>query len=213
MISTNLPHALSLINVRSIKTKSASFIEYVRDSNADLNVSTSTGLTVDDIAASLEIIPNGYKLINHTRTKLKGGGITLLHTDCHSITVLNIKCVEESSFEISELIVKFESFSMKLVIIYRPPYSTNHPVTVRTFTTEFTAYLIIVFNIHVDDSNDAYAVGFLDMLESMGFMQHVDVPTHEQGHTLDLVITRNSSQHFALIWMNLSVVTIRHCLR
>ena len=179
-----------------MKPKSASFIEYVRDSNADLNVLTSTGLTVDDIAASLEIIPNGYKLINHTRTKLKGGGITLLHTDCHSITVLNIKCVEESSFEISELIVKFESFSMKLVIIYRPPYSTNQPVTVRTFTTEFTGYLkttivsvqpsmIIVFNIHVDDSNDAYAVEFLDMLESMGFMQHVDVPTHEQGHTLE----------------------------
>ena len=73
--------------------------------------------------------------------------------------------------------------------------------------------IIVVFNIHVDDSNDAYAVEFLDMLESMGFMQYVDVPTHEQGHTLDLVITRNSSQHFALIWMNLSVVTIRHCLR
>ena len=59
---------------------------YVRDSNADLNVSTSTGLTVDDIAASLEIIPNGYKLINHTRTKLKGGGITLLHIE--TVTVL-----------------------------------------------------------------------------------------------------------------------------
>ena len=99
----------------------------MRDSNADLNVLTSTGLTVDDIAASLEIIPNGYKLIHHTRTKRKGGGITLLHTDCHSITVLNIKCVEESSFEISELSVKPESFSMKLVIIYRPPYSTSHP--------------------------------------------------------------------------------------
>ena len=50
--------------------------------------------------------------------------------------------------------------------------------------------IIVVFNIHVDDSNDAYAVEFLDMLESMGFMQHVDVPTHEQSHTLDLVITR-----------------------
>lgn len=46
------------------------------------------------------------------------------------------------------------------------------------------------FNIHVDDPNDVYAVEFLDLLESMRLMQHVDVPTHEQGHTLDLVITR-----------------------
>ena len=31
------------------------------------------------------------------------------------------------------------------------------------------------FNIHVDDSNDVYAVEFLDMLASMGLMQYVDV--------------------------------------
>ena len=31
---------------------------------------------------------------------------------------------------------------------------------------------------------------FLDTLESMGLKQHVNVPTHELGHTLDLVITR-----------------------
>ena len=31
------------------------------------------------------------------------------------------------------------------------------------------------FNIHVDDSNDVYAVEFLDMLASMSLTQHVDV--------------------------------------
>ena len=31
------------------------------------------------------------------------------------------------------------------------------------------------FNFHVDDSNDVYAVEFLDMLASMCLMQHVDV--------------------------------------
>ena len=42
----------------------------------------------------------------------------------------------------------------------------------------------------MSNPNDVYAVEFLDILESMGLMQHVDVPTHEQSHTLDLVITR-----------------------
>ena len=32
-------------------------------------------------------------------------------------------------------------------------------------------------------------IWFLDLLESMGLQQHVDVPTHKSGHTLDLIIT------------------------
>ena len=31
----------------------------------------------------------------------------------------------------------------------------------------------------------------MDILESVGLKQHVNVPTHESGHTLDLIITRN----------------------
>ena len=60
----------------------------MRDSNADLNALTETWLTVDDTAASLAIISNGYELINHLPTKRKGGGIALLDRD--NITVLNI---------------------------------------------------------------------------------------------------------------------------
>ena len=37
--------------------------------------------------------------------------------------------------------------------------------------------------------NDTDAVKFLDLLESMGMMQHVNTPTHRAGHTLDLMIT------------------------
>ena len=40
----------------------------------------------------------------------------------------------------------------------------------------------------VEDDPDARA--FLDLLVSMGLKQHVNVPTHVSGHTLDLMITR-----------------------
>ena len=33
---------------------------------------------------------------------------------------------------------------------------------------------------------------FLDLLESMGLQQLVDVPTHKSSHTLDLIITRRT---------------------
>ena len=46
-------------------------------------------------------------------------------------------------------------------------------------------------NIHVDVSDDADAINFLDLLECMGLTQHVITPTHRSGHTLDLVITRD----------------------
>lgn len=46
------------------------------------------------------------------------------------------------------------------------------------------------FNIHVVDPRDSDCVRFLGLLEYMGLQQHVDVPTHKSGHTLDLIITR-----------------------
>ena len=46
------------------------------------------------------------------------------------------------------------------------------------------------FNVHVDMPNDPTAAKFLSILESFGLVQHVAVPTHVAGHTLDLVITR-----------------------
>ena len=47
------------------------------------------------------------------------------------------------------------------------------------------------FNIHVETPEDSCSAKFLDVLESVGLKQHVNVPTHESGHTLDLIITRN----------------------
>ena len=77
-------------------------------------------------------------------------------------------------------------------------------MTVNSVIDEFSEYLESVilsndllcltgdFNIHVDDHNDPAACRFLDLLESMSLTQHVAEPTHEHGHTLDLVITRES---------------------
>ena len=46
------------------------------------------------------------------------------------------------------------------------------------------------FNFHIDVASDVDAQVFSDLLTSMGLKQHVTVPTHISGHTLDLLITR-----------------------
>ena len=90
------------------------------------------------------------------------------------------------------------------VIIYRPPYSEQHRVTVKTFLSEFEAlmediiisngYLLILgdFNLHVDDIQCLEAQQFLDLITSLGLVQHVTGSTHKKGHTLDLVLSRAS---------------------
>ena len=77
-------------------------------------------------------------------------------------------------------------------------------MTVNSFIDKFSEYLQSVilsnellcltgdFNIRVDDHNDPAACHFLDLLDSMSLTQHVAEPTHELGHTLDLVITQKS---------------------
>jgi hypothetical protein len=56
----------------------------------------------------------------------------------------------------------------------------------------FSSNVVIVgdFTIHVDDIADVTALRFLDVLDAFGFMQHINVATHNCGHTLDLLITQ-----------------------
>jgi len=47
------------------------------------------------------------------------------------------------------------------------------------------------FNVHVDQVEDTNAVRLDQLLQSFGYVQHVSEPTHNAGHTIDLVITRS----------------------
>ena len=198
-----MPHEeLCSLNTHSIKSKSADFINYVCSHKADLVAITETWLSVDDSAARYEITPPGYKFADQPRTRRTGGGTGLLYRD--NIQVSKLEAGEKNSFEFSEWRIRTGRFRLRLVIRYRPPYSARHPVISRVFFTKFTEYLesIILsaepicitgdYNIHVDTLSDPYATELMDLLESMGLEQHVNQPTHELGHTLDLIVTRQT---------------------
>ena len=88
---------------------------------------------------------------------------------------------------------------LRVTVVYRPPYSHTHPVTISTFIIEFANFLesivllneqlLICGNLHVNMSNDDDAIKFKDLLESMSRIQHVTESTHEHSNTLDLIIT------------------------
>ncbi|CAH3193085.1 unnamed protein product [Porites evermanni] len=67
---------------------------------------------------------------------------------------------------------------MRHIIVYRPPYSSLHPVSASVFFDEFSQFL--------------ENVKFMDLLDTFSLSQQVSGPTHLSGHTLDLIITRSS---------------------
>ena len=91
---------------------------------------------------------------------------------------------------------------IRFVNIYRPGYSKKARYTECAFLDEFEDYLgdlvhkqgipIISgdFNFHMEKPQDNYPKQLLQLLAHFGLEQHVPpVPTHDDGGTLDLVIT------------------------
>ena len=153
-----------------------------------------------DSAARIAATPSGYRLFDHPRPDRNGGGTGILARD--SLVVNQARAGICDTFEYSEWIIVSGSARLRLVVIYRPPYSSNHPRTVGTLVTEFAEFLESVvmtaeplvlpgdFNIHVNIMTDNNAAQFLDLLSSMGLHQHIAFLTHTSGNTLDLLISR-----------------------
>ena len=133
------PLTVCKLNACSIVNKSALFVDYINECKADLCEITETWLSDNDSAVCHEITPPSYKLFHCPRSDRRGGGTALLFRD--NINVCKLESGSRSSFEFSEYLVSTGSLRIRLVIIYRPPYSTNHPVTVNSFIDEFSEYL------------------------------------------------------------------------
>ena len=86
---------------------------------------------------------------------------------------------------------------LTITLIYRPP-----ALSFSKFLYEFENLLECLcgaknhlitgdFNVHLDDTDNAYVKSFLLLINQYGFTQHVSGPTHSGGHTLDLILSRS----------------------
>ncbi|XP_060590708.1 uncharacterized protein LOC132745754 [Ruditapes philippinarum] len=196
---------LSTVNSRSLRNKSAELLQHIYEEQIDFCVITETWLQPEgDDKTRGELKQDGYNLDDVPRSERKGGGLALLYRD-------NLKCSRLSndqfqSFECAEWEIKCKIFTLKIVGIYRPPYSKSHPVTQATFLNEFPELLdrvllkpepVVIlgdFNLHLDNDDDCYAKRFAECLQSYGLEQHVKTPTHTSGHVLDSIITRKADR-------------------
>ena len=204
--------SLNVINAQSIcgpNGKTEDFIDHITQNHVDIYVDicvvTETFLTEQNNVTQAALHLPSYAFQDQPRSNgAARGGIGIFY--CDSFQLSKLSHTERRSFELSEWHVSWHNYCMRLCTVYHQPYSTPHPITDTTFMHEFESYLdetVLVkemlcitgdFNLHVDDPDDTYGCQFNNLLSSYGLVNHVTFPTHQAGHTLDLVITRNNQE-------------------
>ena len=106
---------LCVLNARSLRNKSATFVDLVCDSKADLFAVSETWLTVNDTAILSEITPQGYTLHHCPRSDRRGGGTALILKE--SINVEKVSVAGKGSFEASEWLVNPAATTRLRVVI------------------------------------------------------------------------------------------------
>ena len=129
------------------------------------------------------------------------GGIWVLYKSKLKLRQFEIDvAIDIDSFEY--VVVSDCTRRVNFVVVYRPPPSRANNLTVGNFLSQFDSFvtslndmpgiLILLgdFNIHHDDVTNRDVARFDAILRSANLLQNVKQPTHNQGHILDLIITR-----------------------
>ena len=146
------------------QVSSGVFVDYICNSEVDIAVITETWLKSVDAAIKTAATLTGFRLLDHPCLDRPGGSTGVLVRD--SLVAKQASEGILNSFEYSEWIITSGLVRLRLVAIYRPPYSPNHPVIASMFLTEFAEFLESIvmsteplimagdFNIHVSVPSD-----------------------------------------------------------
>ena len=180
-----------MLNVRSLLNKTFIRNDLILDNKLDGLLLTETWLGTDAPTVLTEASPPDFYFLFSTRVGKKGGGTASFFKN--TLKSNEVSFNSYSSFEHHAFV--FSSPPVLSISVYRPPQHSS------TFISDFADLLTIIhatydrilitgdFNIHVNKSSDSMSRDFLNLLNCMDFYQHVTQPTHNRGHTLDLVIT------------------------
>ena len=163
---------------------------------------TETWLSQRDEVVIGEVTPPGYKFLSLSRSSSSfGGGLGVIFKEELGLrsytTGYNFRTFEHACF--TDMCKSVYYFA-----IYRPPPSPRNGFTTAEFLSEFDTFVDFVnslnskliiagdFNLHVDVPTKSDVSHFLTTVLSASLTQHVIGLTHDLGHTLDLVISRES---------------------
>ena len=208
------------INSRSLKNKTLYLNDYITTHKYDLVAFTKTWFNSTDNNESYinALVPDGYAIQHVDRDNgQRGGGVALIHRT--SIILKKEKMMKFTQFEVLMCLLKLNNKAISIFIIYRPPPTQQNGLSATGFLDEFAEFIskytvttsenIITgdINIHLDVSTNSHTRQFEEILESCSLHQYINVPTHYKGHTLDILVSRDTND----LICNVDVVDIGLC--
>ena len=203
-VSTAKPLAFALFNAQSVRNKTLQVKDLIVDHDIDVLALTETWLSADDRddMTIRDIYPTGYEFHSAPRGS-RGGGLAFVYKNTLRLCKKSFVNTKFKSFEYSDMLMRHSATSLRLFTVYRPRPTKTNKSSIPLFFNEFSRFLerlatcsepILLtgdFNFHVENSHDYTAQRFLQLLDYFNLKQHIWVPTHKSGHTLDLIITRS----------------------
>ena len=194
--------SFALCNTQSIRNKDTVLLDHLSEHNLDLCIATETWLRDQDDAwlQCNDLVSNGYKILNVNHQEKRGGRLALIHQP--NIQVKTISNGAKCTFEFATWECSVASTNLAFTGIYHLPYSDRNKCTDAMFLDDWAEFLeslltehannIICgdFNLHIDELNNPDAQVFLDIVNAFSLNNNVTFPTHQSGHTLDLILSK-----------------------
>ena len=202
------PIFVGTFNARSIHSKFTSITQWICNRRLHVAGVVETWHDSHDDPDLVICCPAGYAYVDKSRPRsgtlatnscTNHGGVVLLYRTQYKAREVTLP--DYKSFEYVSVFLQCSSFSALTVAIYRPgstPASEcffDELSDVLERVSTFSNLIIIDdTNLHLDSATDAHTDKFQHLLAIHNLRQHVSKSTHQHGHTLDVIITRDEQK-------------------
>ena len=204
------PITVGVFNARSIHNKHTSVAQWITDRRLSVACLVETWHDSHECPDLIACAPTGYNYVDRPRPRplssstsaslrVNHGGVALFYAA--NLHLRQVALPDYASFEHVSAYLQCSRFSSLVIVIYRPgsipasdAFFTDFADILERVATYVNLLIVGDVNIHLDDAADAHTVKFCRLLAIHNLTQHVNVPTHNQSHTLDILATRTDQQ-------------------
>ena len=191
-------------NVRSIlgTDKLISFLHFIEDHSIDICCISETWFDSDRGRHTNILKDYGFEIEHSFRKDKRGGGTAIIFNKNLKINKHTMNCPEYKSFEYSFIFMPYQKQKLALLCVYRLQeiscliFCAELEVLLQKLFDMCNILLVVGdFNIWAEIKTDSNVKKVNSVMKSYGLSQIVNQPTHDMGHTLDLVFLNEHQLH------------------